>query len=626
MQNFKPDMTSTELVDRLDFEDVLNRCDVAIIPGKKGKAKALCPFHSDHDPSLHINLNSKTYFCQACKAGGGVLDFIATKKQLTIGEAAKLAKSWVNLPPANVIKFQPTTPPKATYTPNSRDITAIYDYPDYQVVRYEPPNFEKTFRQRRPDGHGGWIWNMEGIRLRLYQESELHEAETVFIVEGEKDVETLKTHGIIATCNTGGAGKWLDEHSPILAGKEVIILQDNDEAGRNHTAQVAASLDGYAAPIKIVELPDLPEKGDITDWLEAGNDIYKLWQLIRAAPEYLPQPESGPDTPAPALDGSESVNPAAEPPRPKLIHFDDLKDLPPPEWLFDNLIHRNSFAMLVGEPGAKKTFIALDFALQLGQTEPVIYIAAEGAGGVSQRIKAWEAHNPHIKNQCYLWPEALQLGEMSSIIKFLGETEPLKPSLIIIDTLARCALGLEENSSTDMGIFVNNCDLIKRQTGACVLVIHHMGKNGATERGSGALKGACDTMLKATVEGDLTKLACEKQKDAPNFEPIFYKFVEIEGSLVPEVTTADNMISGNKVTGNNLKVLAVLAGAIFEDTGANWRRLLEVLEWEATPSKKTQLFSILNALKKKGYITQSVKGEPYLITPAGRDMVSPQSL
>ena len=81
----------------------------------------------------------------------------------------------------------------------------------------------------------------------LYRLREVIEAEEVFIVEGEKDVETLRAWGFVATCNPGGAGKWRDEYSEYLTGKKVIVLQDDDEAGRKHARAVAESVAEYAS-------------------------------------------------------------------------------------------------------------------------------------------------------------------------------------------------------------------------------------------------------------------------------------------------------------------------------------------------------------------------------------------
>lgn len=167
-----------------------------------------------------------------------------------------------------------------------------YDYYDaggvlvYQVVRAYR-NGQKHFFQRRPDGKGGWINNMQGIERVLYRLPQLIQAvqqgQTIYIVEGEKDVETLRLHDLIATTNVGGAGKWRDEYSQVFTGADVLILPDNDEPGQQHAAQIKKSLQGVAKSARIVRLPDLPEKGDVSDWLDAGHTTQELQQLIQGA-------------------------------------------------------------------------------------------------------------------------------------------------------------------------------------------------------------------------------------------------------------------------------------------------------------------------------------------------------
>ena len=167
-----------------------------------------------------------------------------------------------------------------------------YDYVDeaggllYQAVRYEP----KDFRQRRPDGKGGWIWNLDGVRRALYRLPEIIEAKSngylICVVEGEKDADNLWKLNIPATTNCGGAGNWRDEYSETLRGAEVLIISDNDKPGRAHGDQVGAALAGN----KIWRLdlasvwPACPPKGDISDWIEAGGTAEELWKLIDAAP------------------------------------------------------------------------------------------------------------------------------------------------------------------------------------------------------------------------------------------------------------------------------------------------------------------------------------------------------
>lgn len=160
------------------------------------------------------------------------------------------------------------------------------------MVRYEP----KDFRQRKPDENGGWIWKTGDLKRLPYHLPELAGAEYVFEVEGEKDVDALRALGLIATCNSGGAGKWTAELSQYFTDRQhITIIPDNDEPGRRHAEQVAAALHGKVASVKILELSGLPEKGDVSDWLK-GRDpeaaAEELCRLAEAAPEWsAPTPE-----------------------------------------------------------------------------------------------------------------------------------------------------------------------------------------------------------------------------------------------------------------------------------------------------------------------------------------------
>jgi hypothetical protein len=105
------------------------------------------------------------------------------------------------------------------------------------------------------------------------------------IVEGEKDADNLFAAGFAATTNSGGAGKWTADLNRYFEGRDIHILPDNDEAGAGHAQQVAAALLGVARSIRIIRLPGLPPKGDVTDWLDAGGTVDGLADLLRAAPE-----------------------------------------------------------------------------------------------------------------------------------------------------------------------------------------------------------------------------------------------------------------------------------------------------------------------------------------------------
>jgi putative DNA primase/helicase len=167
-------------------------------------------------------------------------------------------------------------------------MVATYDYRDergdlvFQVCRFEP----KDFRQRKPDGKGGWAWSVKGLRRLPYRLPELLAAptdRTVFIVEGEKDADRLAGLGLVATCNPGGAGKWRSDYNAFFVGRDAVILPDNDDAGRGHAQAVAANLAPIAARVWILERPGLPPKCDVSDWLAAGGTREELERLAAEA-------------------------------------------------------------------------------------------------------------------------------------------------------------------------------------------------------------------------------------------------------------------------------------------------------------------------------------------------------
>jgi hypothetical protein len=160
-----------------------------------------------------------------------------------------------------------------------RKIKTTYDYTDeaghllYQVVRTEP----KGFFQRRPDGEGNWI-NRKSIRQVLFQLSEVTEASIVFVVEGEKDAGTLRSHGFVATTSAGGSeAKWLPEFTDALAGREVIVIPDNDKPGRDRAARIARALVARATRLLILELEGAK---DVTEWFDKGHGDLELIALV----------------------------------------------------------------------------------------------------------------------------------------------------------------------------------------------------------------------------------------------------------------------------------------------------------------------------------------------------------
>lgn len=227
--------------------------------------------HGDKHPSLSVNTETGIWFCHAGCGGGGLIAFEMKFSKCQQKEAWKRIRDVLE----NHSQSE-GAPIWEKMTPASGQPEAIYSYTDalgkplFQVLRL--PN--KKFYQRRPDGMDGWIYKTSDIQKVLYHLPDVVSAKYVIVCEGEKDVDNLKAaqheshEDCAVTTSPGGAGKWLDTFSPYLAGKQVLILPDNDEAGRKHANQIALSIHECAYSVKILELPGLPEKGDVSDFLK----------------------------------------------------------------------------------------------------------------------------------------------------------------------------------------------------------------------------------------------------------------------------------------------------------------------------------------------------------------------
>lgn len=247
-------------------------------PSGNGHVLGLCPFHDDHNPSFGFDTKTGAWECFAGCGKGSVFDFVARQMGTDFKDALVSLGRDLGLEPPS--------------SNGDRPAQVEYSYRDesgaelFQVVR----SVDKRFWQRKPNGRGGYSKGVQGVRRVLYRLPEMlaQPDATIVIVEGEKDVERLRRGGIVATTNPGGAGKWKPEFGQFLEGRDVVILPDNDEPGRSHASQVARMLSGVTRSVKIVGLPDLPEKGDVSDWLDAGHSIDELRAIIDRAAAQQP--------------------------------------------------------------------------------------------------------------------------------------------------------------------------------------------------------------------------------------------------------------------------------------------------------------------------------------------------
>jgi hypothetical protein len=234
-----------------------------------------CPVHDGASTtSLSITEGADGRVLLHCHAGCSPVAIVA-KLGLTMGDL---------YPP----RFLPTagTGRAVGPTPPSPRIVDTSDYVDadgtllYQTVRREP----KGFYQRRPDGHGGWITNLDGVvRVLLHLPALLASSRAIWLPEGEKDVAALRALGLLATTAVGGAGApWLPQYTDALSGRHVLLLADNDDPGRARVWTIARALLPVAASVRIIDLPNLPPKGDVSDWIAAGGTKDELIRLAKA--------------------------------------------------------------------------------------------------------------------------------------------------------------------------------------------------------------------------------------------------------------------------------------------------------------------------------------------------------
>lgn len=212
--------------------------------------------------------------------------------------------------------------------------------------------------------------------------------------------------------------------------------------------------------------------------------------------------------------------PLAEKKRLRLVKFNDLKDVKPPKYALSAAldgeappyaIYVNGMNMLYGDRGTGKTFITIDFACRLALANPerhVIYTSNEGVAGLYGRYRAWTLHynGGNLVDNFHLWPNALQATNQDEVGQFISDLEQnqYQPVMVIVDTMARAAKGLNENDTKDMVVFMDAYEQIAARLGCGVLFIHHVNRMGAI-RGSSVFDGALDSMLKVVAsDGRIT--------------------------------------------------------------------------------------------------------------------------
>lgn len=397
-----------------------------------------CPAHEDHTPSLTVSEGAEgraVLFCHAGCKPEAIVDRIGLKMP--------------DLFPSNgdCGNGHHRDEPIATYP--YRDAEGQLRY---EVVRF--PN--KQFRQRHVSEDGEIVWSMRGVPRLPYRLPEVlqavREGRPVYIVEGEKDADIIGRHGGVATCNSGGAGKWEAGFASYLAGANVVIVPDQDPPGTKHAADIEASLVGHAR--KVVIATPAPGCKDAFDHLTAGHTLAE-WEAL-LAPRRLERVLLGPLL-------------RSGVPEPTMVHT----------WLYAGGLHT-----LQSEPGVGKSWVALWVCMHLiAEGYAVIYLDEEGGDElIAERLIALGCSADDVDRLLFYFPFPERLWNDDDVEALRDEVaiaSRIGPvGLGVFDSLPDflALAGLSEDSAPDVTKFVHRVLAPFREVGAALLVLDHLNK------------------------------------------------------------------------------------------------------------------------------------------------------
>jgi len=480
--------------------------------------------------SLSVDLDKDVWTDHEGGGGGGVLSLIARATGGSVGEA----RQWLV---------------ERGLVTNSERSEVCYDYVSehgeilYQVVRM--PGHE--FRQRRPNGAGGWVWNTRGLTRVLYRLPQLLTSEgTVYLVEGEKDADTLASIGLTAT-TSGAANSWRADFARVLAGRDVIILPDNDDEGRKYASSAAKSLAGIARSVRTVELPGLPRKGDVSDWLADGGTRERLLELCASA----------------------STSDTAEPPALRPVSLANVMQASKDDWpcVVSFYFPRRVTTLLGGHGGVGKSMLALILAAHVAAGRPwgglevdhgrAVYLSFEDeADVVLQRLR-------RIIEHYELSPDAVQAhlrvfdgsdAETELAVDVDGDlvftpmmgvvTETAHGAALLIIDNASDTYGGNENERRQVRGFIRRLAKDAKANDGAVVLLAHVDKQAAKGSGrgnnySGSTQWHNSVRSRlALVESDEAgiELLHEKANYGPKHEPVALQ--RVEGGVMEPIPAA----------------------------------------------------------------------------------------
>ncbi len=607
--------------------DELARRPKIKLTGKGANLKGPCPICGGED-RFSVNFAKSVFNCRGCGMGGDTIKFVQFLDGVTFKQAIEILTG--ERAPVAIRNDSAAKTAPLPARPRAKKVTvATFDYEDengallFQVERVEYQNPDgswvlkedgkrkKDFLQKRPDPNqpGRWLWNIDGVRKIPYRFPQLIEAlnvrspdrtRPVLIVEGERKVDLLLSWGFVATCCSMGAEHWTREHAECLsAAEDVIVLPDNDRAGRKYLDTVAASMEGIGPLAKVLDLPGLPPKGDILDWAAAGGTAERLhefiahharpWAPSNGADYYADVTRTGGIEP---FHRRELLRDEQKPTNAvKILTYTEMVAMPPVDWLVDYIIPRRSKSVLFGPSNSFKSFAAIDLACSVATGRSfhgnavkqckVIYVANEGANGVGRkRIPAWMAYHGipvEERQNIFLVPVETILPNGTSRNNLLAAIRaivaPGEDFFLPIDVLRGTMTGSESDDEA-AAAWTSAAEILITEGGTLLAVTHSPYSDDGRARGHSHLWGSFDTRLQS--EGDKEKrtslLKVERHKEHDSGGQWGFRLDEAEveehpgeTSLVPRLDAdVRSKAARSKVPQQNRFLLEIVAQTIGE--------------------------------------------------------------
>jgi archaellum biogenesis ATPase FlaH len=501
-----------------------------LIKKTAGEYSCPCPFCGGED-RFCVWPEKNNAWCRQCDWKGDDIQLLRELEGFSFQEAAVATG-----------KGHKVNNPKSERKPASKkkkepDVT--YDYPDeqgkilFQVCRYNLLNGGKAFSQRRPDGKGGWIDNVKGVLLVLYGLPEVIKAQDILFCEGEKNVKDVRKLGYTSTCNPMGAGKIENQHKKHkildpLKNKNIFILADNDTPGEEHALQVAELAYPIAKSVKIIQFDELPEKGDVSNFIIKHGDKAKdkLFERIIETPEWTP---------------------------PKAFYtLQEICDLPPDDHIpiiDKGIMPYNSHILIAGESGVGKSMLRLEIALRLAMGWDWMGFHVPRARTVAVFQFENSEHTEQFRIKKMLAGMETTSGAIGDRIKYVKRDERYNLTLkgdreklfnrvkdlgcevIIYDCLSNLH-SANENDNVKMREVLDVLVDINAKLGTSCIVIHHFGKPSEFEKGNvWRIRGASSIMdwaytaltftHKPHEEKTLRKIEFVKVRDGKQPKPFY---------------------------------------------------------------------------------------------------------